>query len=341
MAEFGVEMTLTSLPVFFAQASAPSWQIFSSSPTAPQESEIVSAAAGPATPSATMPATASLAGPIMRLASVFSRLHEGASAVRRQRTGRLPCLDDGVIALFSQATKSRANVHPELLIVAVRCFAHKAGSAVKGTDVTEGSEDGAPSTGPTGTSGSRCTWRPPATTWRRSAPGAAGCNRSRRRSCRPGLRACACCTCSAISGATPSPWPSAAPRWSALDFSPQAIRAARGLAEELGLADRARFVEADLYDAPSAIPSPARSTWFSSPGARSTGCRTSAAGPRSWLSSSSPAARCTWPKGTRPPGCSTTGAAGWRDAGLVRALFPIARRCVIDDPRTTPTPTRG
>ena len=42
-----------------------------------------------------------------------------------------------------------------------------------------------------------------------------------------------------------------------LDFSPPAIAAARALAAELGLADRARFVEADLYDAPDAIAEPA------------------------------------------------------------------------------------
>jgi SAM-dependent methyltransferase len=42
-----------------------------------------------------------------------------------------------------------------------------------------------------------------------------------------------------------------------LDFSPPAIVAARSLATELGLADRARFVEADLYDAPNAIREPA------------------------------------------------------------------------------------
>ena len=41
-----------------------------------------------------------------------------------------------------------------------------------------------------------------------------------------------------------------------LDFSPPAIAAARALADELGLAGRARFVEADLYDAPTAIPEP-------------------------------------------------------------------------------------
>jgi SAM-dependent methyltransferase len=42
-----------------------------------------------------------------------------------------------------------------------------------------------------------------------------------------------------------------------VDFSPPAIAAARALAAELGLASRARFVEADLYDAPAAIPEPA------------------------------------------------------------------------------------
>ncbi len=42
-----------------------------------------------------------------------------------------------------------------------------------------------------------------------------------------------------------------------LDFSPPAIIAARRLATALGLEERARFVEADLYDAPAAIPEPA------------------------------------------------------------------------------------
>jgi SAM-dependent methyltransferase len=41
-----------------------------------------------------------------------------------------------------------------------------------------------------------------------------------------------------------------------LDFSSPAIAAARGLAEELGLAGRARFVAADLYDAPAVIAEP-------------------------------------------------------------------------------------
>jgi SAM-dependent methyltransferase len=42
-----------------------------------------------------------------------------------------------------------------------------------------------------------------------------------------------------------------------LDFSQVAIAAARELASELGLSDRTRFVEADLYDAPRSIPEPA------------------------------------------------------------------------------------
>jgi SAM-dependent methyltransferase len=42
-----------------------------------------------------------------------------------------------------------------------------------------------------------------------------------------------------------------------LDFSGEAIAAARSLATELGLADRARFVQADLYDALEAIARPA------------------------------------------------------------------------------------
>ena len=41
-----------------------------------------------------------------------------------------------------------------------------------------------------------------------------------------------------------------------LDFSASAIRAARRLANELGLAERAGFIHADLYDAGQAIPAP-------------------------------------------------------------------------------------
>jgi len=42
-----------------------------------------------------------------------------------------------------------------------------------------------------------------------------------------------------------------------LDFSPPAVAAARSLAVELGLADRVRFVEANVYDADAAINEPA------------------------------------------------------------------------------------
>ncbi|RAJ71659.1 methyltransferase family protein [Streptomyces sp. Amel2xB2] len=38
-----------------------------------------------------------------------------------------------------------------------------------------------------------------------------------------------------------------------LDFSADAIRTARGLAEDVGVADRARFVVSDVYDAPAAL----------------------------------------------------------------------------------------
>jgi SAM-dependent methyltransferase len=41
-----------------------------------------------------------------------------------------------------------------------------------------------------------------------------------------------------------------------LDFSAPAIATARRLASEMGLAERARFVEADLYDALEAVPAP-------------------------------------------------------------------------------------
>ena len=41
-----------------------------------------------------------------------------------------------------------------------------------------------------------------------------------------------------------------------LDFSPSAIRAARSLATEVGLSDRARFLIANLYDARHALPEP-------------------------------------------------------------------------------------
>lgn len=52
-----------------------------------------------------------------------------------------------------------------------------------------------------------------------------------------------------------------------LDFSGEAIAAARGLAAEVGLDDRARFVESDLYDAPSALPGETFDVVFTSYGA--------------------------------------------------------------------------
>lgn len=42
-----------------------------------------------------------------------------------------------------------------------------------------------------------------------------------------------------------------------VDFSGAAIRTARALADEMGLSDRARFVEADIYAAPQVLPEPA------------------------------------------------------------------------------------
>ena len=41
-----------------------------------------------------------------------------------------------------------------------------------------------------------------------------------------------------------------------IDFSAEAVRAAEGLASELGLAGRARFVRCNLYDAPAAVGEP-------------------------------------------------------------------------------------
>jgi SAM-dependent methyltransferase len=90
-----------------------------------------------------------------------------------------------------------------------------------------------------------------------------------------------------------------------LDFSKPAIATARELAAELGLTERARFVEADLYDAPSAIPEPGAFdlvfvTW----------------GAINWLPDIQgwaeivahflkPAGRSIWPKGIPPRWCST------------------------------------
>src|SRR5258708_79717 len=41
-----------------------------------------------------------------------------------------------------------------------------------------------------------------------------------------------------------------------VDFSPRAIEVARSLTAELGLEDRARFVEANVYDAQTSVPNP-------------------------------------------------------------------------------------
>lgn len=46
-------------------------------------------------------------------------------------------------------------------------------------------------------------------------------------------------------------------RVTGLDFSAEAIKVAGALAGELGLGDRAKFVESDVYAAPEAIPEPA------------------------------------------------------------------------------------
>jgi 2-polyprenyl-3-methyl-5-hydroxy-6-metoxy-1,4-benzoquinol methylase len=67
-----------------------------------------------------------------------------------------------------------------------------------------------------------------------------------------------------------------------LDFSAAAIDAARRLASELGLADSARLVHADLYDAPAAISEAAAFDWYSSPVVRSAGCPTFTGGRRSF-----------------------------------------------------------
>jgi SAM-dependent methyltransferase len=101
-----------------------------------------------------------------------------------------------------------------------------------------------------------------------------------------------------------------------LDFSAPAIAAARRLAGELGLADRARFVEADLYDAPRAIPEPGGFdlvfvTW----------------GALCWLPG--------WSSMTRPrPRTANGGGAGSR-------RISSARRWCWTTRSTTPTPPRA
>ena len=70
-----------------------------------------------------------------------------------------------------------------------------------------------------------------------------------------------------------------------LDFSRPAIATARELAAELGLTERARFVEADLYDAPSAIPEAAAFDLVFVTWGAINWLRTFAVGLRSWRTS--------------------------------------------------------
>ena len=94
------------------------------------------------------------------------------------------------------------------------------------------------------------------TNWRRCAPGRSRLGPIEEAELGPvaGLRGAA--SAMPFRPRQPESWPSAGPRWSASISPAPAIAAARGLADELGLAERARFVEADLYDAPAAIPEP-------------------------------------------------------------------------------------
>ena len=66
-----------------------------------------------------------------------------------------------------------------------------------------------------------------------------------------------------------------------LDFSASAINVARRWARELGLADRASFVHADLYDAVRAIPAPHGFDMVFVTWGAICCCRTSLAGPKS------------------------------------------------------------
>ena len=100
-----------------------------------------------------------------------------------------------------------------------------------------------------------------------------------------------------------------------LDFSAPAIEAARKLAGELGLANRARFVHADLYDALAAIPPPHEFDMVFVTWAPSAGCPTSLDGRRPSRRCCVRADRFISPKAIRPPTSSMT----------LRAL-PTARR---------------
>ena len=108
-----------------------------------------------------------------------------------------------------------------------------------------------------GTSGCRCTSRARCTTRtdlrRRVARCSTPLEERGTADDRPGRLGGAAGAAPAVPLRRRTPWcsPSAGRRSSALDFSQPAIEQARRLAEEVGLADRARFVEANVYDAPA------------------------------------------------------------------------------------------
>ena len=90
-----------------------------------------------------------------------------------------------------------------------------------------------------------------------------------------------------------------------IDFSPPAVEEARRMAQELGVSDRARFIEANVYDARHRLPEPNHSTSSSPRGARSAGCPMSPSGRASSPGSSSPADGSTSPTGIPRRSCST------------------------------------
>ena len=199
---------------------------------------------------------------------------------------------------------------------------------------------GARSTGPTGTSGWRSIWRRPATRWTRCAPGGpAQPDRGGRAAAgrRPARAA------SAVPFRPRQPDPGAARgRGGRPRLLARGGPAARTLAAELGLTNRARFVEADLYDAPAAIPEPGSFdlvyvTWgainwlpdirrwaeivafFLKPGGAL------------YLAEGHPAALVLDDLAPR----------GGADARLVRALLPSRRADLRQSRPTMPTRTRG
>jgi SAM-dependent methyltransferase len=127
-----------------------------------------------------------------------------------------------------------------------------------------------------------------------------------------------------------------------LDFSAPAIEAARALAAELKLP--ARFVQADLYDAPSAIPGAIAETFdlvFTTWGTIT--WLPDVAGGRGWLPAScGVAGRSTSRTPTRRRWCSTTWPGGTRAAGRAGSCRILrGRRWCSTIRATTPTPRRG